>query len=169
MARQQASRFGTYWKHEHGRYRVEYNGTHVHGRREGFGVFFNDQGERYEGEWLNSKRHGRGRQTIGGRFDGVGADVYEGDWVMDRKTGRGVMQYANGDCYSGGWLDDEKHGEGTHFYEEKQTRYDGVWREGRRGAGRTPPWRTATCPRSFFRGSDCCDRTRWTRTRAPSA
>ena len=56
--------------------------------------------------------------------------MYEGDWVMDRKTGRGVMQYANGDCYSGGWVDDEKHGEGTHFYEEKQTRYDGVWERG---------------------------------------
>jgi hypothetical protein len=50
--------FGTYWKHEAGKFRVEYNGTWVGGKKQGFGVFYNAAGERYEGEWAANKRWG---------------------------------------------------------------------------------------------------------------
>ena len=119
--------FGTYWRLDEGRYRVEYNGTWVENKKHGFGGFFNAKGERYEGEWFEGKLHGKGKQTYGGRFDGLGADVYDGEWVHGKRTGRGVMSWANGDAYEGQWEDDQKHGAGTHYYEEKRARYDGVW------------------------------------------
>lgn len=119
--------FGTYWKREAGKFRVEYNGTWVQGKKQGFGVHYNAAGERYEGEWLGNRRHGKGRQTFGGRLDGVGADVYEGDWAEGQRCGEGTMQYANGDVFRGRWREDDKHGAGTYYYEVKQTRYDGVW------------------------------------------
>ena len=84
-------------------------------------------GVTYEGSLENCKRHGRGKQTYGGRFDGLGADVFDGDWVEGKRTGFGVMQLANGDCYEGEWTDDVKHGKGVFYYEAKGTRYDGVW------------------------------------------
>ena len=126
--------FGTYFKLERGRHRVEYHGTFVEGKREGFGVFFSPEGERYEGEWTASKRHGRGRQTFapkpGDDPDLPGADVYEGDWVMDERTGSGVMRYANGDVWTGEWVKGEKHGAGTFFNMQNRTRYEGVWERG---------------------------------------
>ena len=145
MARQQASRFRDAG-HEHGRHRVEYNGR-VHGRREGFRVFFGDQGGRYEGEWLNSKRHGRGRQTIGGRFDGVGADVYEGDWVMDRRRAGGDAVRQRGLLlWAVGWIREARQAR-TRRSRRDTTGYG----RGTPRCGTYAPWRTATCPRSFFR------------------
>jgi hypothetical protein len=48
---------------------------------QGDGVFFDDDGNSYEGEWMDGKRHGRGRAVYGGRaVDGFGGDVYEGHW-----------------------------------------------------------------------------------------
>ena len=66
-------------------------------------------------EWTNGaypdERHGKGRQTFGGRIDGMGADVYEGDWADGQRCGEGTMQYANGDVFQGCWDEDDKHGE----------------------------------------------------------
>ena len=58
-----------------------------------------------------TSRHGKGRQTFGGRIDGMGADVYEGDWADGKRCGEGTMQYANGDVFQGCWDEDDKHGE----------------------------------------------------------
>jgi hypothetical protein len=50
------------------------------------------------------KRHGKGRQTYGGRPpDGFGGDIYEGDWVRDMREGKGTLSLANGDVYQGDW------------------------------------------------------------------
>ena len=98
---------------------------------QGFGVFWSKTGDRYEGEWLQGRRHGQGRQTYGGRFpDGFGGDVYEGDWVQDKRDGHGVMQMANGDCFEGEWAGDLKHGRGTFFYQLHGGVYEGIWAEG---------------------------------------
>ena len=60
---------------------------------QGFGVIWSKTGDRYEGEWQEGKRNGKGRQTYGGRFpDGFGGDVYEGDWLHDKRHGQGVFQ-----------------------------------------------------------------------------
>jgi hypothetical protein len=54
--------------------------------RQGHGTFFADDGDTYEGEWHNGKRHGKGRAVYGGRpVDGFGGDVYEGYFENDVK------------------------------------------------------------------------------------
>ena len=137
----------------------------MEGKREGFGVFFSPEGERYEGEWTASKRHGRGRQTFapkpGDDPDLPGADVYEGDWVMDERTGSGVMRYANGDVWTGEWVKGEKHGAGTFFNMQNRTRYEGCGSAGRRGAGRTRRWRRERTRRCSCRRSSSRTRGRW--------
>ena len=130
---------GTYWKHENGRYRVRYTGMWENDKYHGQGVYYNKKGERYEGDWANGKRNGKGRQTYGGRFDGLNADVYEGDWVENQRSGVGTLFHANGDKFEGGWLADLKHGTGSFFYAATHKRYDGVWKEG------TPTSGTYTC------------------------
>lgn len=53
---------------------------------QGHGTFFCDNGDTYEGEWHNGRRHGKGRAVYGGRpIDGFGGDVYEGYFEDDVK------------------------------------------------------------------------------------
>lgn len=55
--------------------------THLH---QGHGTLFESNGDSYEGDWVNGRRHGRGRAVYGGRpVDGFGGDVYEGHWEDD--------------------------------------------------------------------------------------
>ena len=41
-------------------------------------------GDRYEGEWLADKKHGRGKYT-----HALTDDIYDGEWVQDQKHGKG--------------------------------------------------------------------------------
>ena len=69
-------------------------------------------GDNYEGEWLNDRRHGQGKQQYvearisrsvsvirAGRYT-VGG-VYDGAWAYDKRNGQGTMVYRNGDKYTG--------------------------------------------------------------------
>jgi hypothetical protein len=78
-------------------------------------------GDIYEGEWLNDKKHGQGKMTY------ANGDIYYGDWKNDKKHGQGIMAYVNADyVYEGGWLNDKKHGQGIMVYANGDV-YDGDW------------------------------------------
>ncbi len=93
-------------------------------------------GDVYEGDYVNGKKHGNGiyrwNKEVGGALykgnysegerNGVGLMVfpdgskYHGAFVKGKRTGLGVLVYANGDYYKGEWLDDAKHGLGEYGY-----------------------------------------------------
>jgi hypothetical protein len=50
-------------------------------------------GSRYEGEWKNMKKHGKGM------YQYANGDKYIGDWIDDRRTGQGVFTWINGNRY----------------------------------------------------------------------
>jgi hypothetical protein len=56
---------------------------------QGSGVYFDDEGSSYEGEFLAGMRHGRGRAVAAtlddSAGDGGGGDVYEGCWLHDKR------------------------------------------------------------------------------------
>jgi hypothetical protein len=57
-------------------------------------------GERYEGEWLDGRKHGSGKmQYVDGR-------AYIGAWVNDKKSGAGVMTWPNGRTCNSIWTND---------------------------------------------------------------
>lgn len=47
------------------------------------GTFYYGNGERYVGEILNDKRHGKGKLYY------PNGDIYDGDWENDQKVGQG--------------------------------------------------------------------------------
>nr|ADD95793.1 hypothetical protein [uncultured organism MedDCM-OCT-S08-C288] len=80
---------------------------------------------KYEGEYLDGKRHGSGTMVFP---DG---SVYEGDWARDAREGEGLYTYPSGDMYAGHWKSNLKHGEGTYLYESNQDSHlRGTWKDG---------------------------------------
>ena len=65
-------------------------------------MFAYQNGNRYEGQWLDDKRHGRGQFIC--QLDGTS---YDGEFAHGRKEGRGILKFANGHILSGTW----QHGE----------------------------------------------------------
>lgn len=79
----------------------------------------------YRGHLENGKRHGTGRQV----FDDDG-EVYEGQWLDDCMSGQGVYRYVDGGMYDGEWFDDQQHGYGVSQFPDGE-KYEGHWHEGK--------------------------------------
>ena len=62
-------------------------------------------GDVYEGEYVNEKKHGKGKYTS------ANGDVYEGDFVEGKKCGQGVFTYSSGNVYSGEYKDGKQNGQ----------------------------------------------------------
>ena len=82
--------------------------------KEGFGIQFYKNGDKYEGMWAVDKRHGQGTywRNEGGKL----RREYTGDWFEDRMHGRGTFFYKNGDRYDGYWVNGLPQGEGRMIY-----------------------------------------------------
>lgn len=95
----------------------------------------------YEGDMLNSHRHGRGVCLYN---NGI---LYEGDWRRDKEHGQGTLMTADRKrlVYKGEWERGRMHGIGTYFYGDSKvqqqqvgggSRYEGEFKENfRHGTG----------------------------------
>ena len=69
---------------------------------EGKGIFYGDNGDRYEGEWRNNKPEGKGIYYYNKEpFKG------EGDHRNGKKEGKGIYYYNNGDRTMGDYYNDK--------------------------------------------------------------
>lgn len=91
---------------------------------------FND-GDVYDGWWIDGLKHGMGRQiSKDGIYLGLWTNdekscgtqlypdgsIYVGQWFNGVQWGRGYMKYADGSQYEGQWVKNKHHGHGTLFY-----------------------------------------------------
>ena len=70
------------------------------------GTYTYTDGDIYEGEFKDGKRHGKGKYTF------KNGDIYEGEFKNGAKHGKGKYTSANGTIYDGDWENGEKHGQG---------------------------------------------------------
>jgi hypothetical protein len=129
-----------------------YKGSWNHDQKEGFGVQVNPNNTKYEGEWQNSKYHGRGtlwvrkgkaynRQYVGdwsnGDMEGQGVyyyedgSIYKGGWLKNGKSGEGRLDYPHGDHYTGEWANNLQEGFGAMSYANGNI-YEGLWVQGKK-------------------------------------
>jgi hypothetical protein len=77
-------------------------------------------GDRYEGEFVNGKFHGKGIYIS---YTGA---KYEGDFILGKYHGYGVINFPDGSKHSGEWKSGNRHGKGTLLHKDG-TRFDGQW------------------------------------------
>jgi len=94
--------------------RKRYIGQVLNGIPEGKGTMHWNNGDRYEGEWKNNKKEGRGIYYLGdGEFKG---DRYEGDYKNGKAEEKGIYYYANGDRYEGEFKNGKREGKGIYYF-----------------------------------------------------
>lgn len=119
----------------------------------GTGTFlYGVEGDRYEGEFFDDKKHGQGKYTFAngnfytgafhvdkrhgkGRYSWMCGDLYDGEWRDGKMHGSGVTVYSNGNKYEGEFVDDRREGRGKLTCVDGLS-YDGTWLQNmRHGSG----------------------------------
>ena len=110
-----------------------YEGDWVNDKRHGKGNRFYENGNlKYEGDWVNDRSEGKGKEY----YENGGLE-YEGDWMSDNREGKGKQYYKNGDWYDGDWVNDKREGKGKYYYENSKLKYEGNWiSDNREGEGK---------------------------------
>ena len=125
-----------------------YEGEFLNGKKNGYGIFFNNNGDRYEGNWSNGWINGYGTyyfrdgniyqgyflkaiKTGKGKFYWSDGNRYDGDWLNDERTGKGKFYWSDGNRYEGEFLNGKKNGYGIYYWSNGD-RYDGYWLNGKR-------------------------------------
>jgi len=109
------------WKREGG---GEYfKGEFIKGKICGNGKFTFSDGSYYDGNWLDNKKHGYGKEkNMQGSSmawdteDREYMGIYEGEFIDGKRQGQGKQLFMNGDIYEGSWLKNRKHGKGKFIY-----------------------------------------------------
>ena len=104
----------------------KYEGEWDNDVRRGRGSSAYTDGSSYTGEWFNDNREGVGKLL----FDN--GDYYDGNWLRNNKHGygKGVHHFPNGDKYEGEWLNDYFHGQGMNYHDGSI--YSGTWEQSKR-------------------------------------
>lgn len=100
-----------------------YEGDFRENKREGRGILFKADGSRYEGEFKNDLPEGHGVSYLPG-----GATI-EAEFKNGLANGFGVVLMASGGRYLGGFRNGMYDGRGT-FITHDNIRFDGEWHEG---------------------------------------
>ena len=108
LPRCQGDYFAGYWSNCFGTARFpngeRYEGEFRDDKRNGRGTFYHASGDRYEGEFRDDKRNGRGTYSFlaDNQFKG---DRYEGEFRDSKYNGLGTYYRANGKVTTGFWQD----------------------------------------------------------------
>ncbi|WP_350285853.1 hypothetical protein [uncultured Croceitalea sp.] len=102
---------------------LHYVGQVKHKKANGIGIALLDTGSRYEGEWLDNQRHGKGS------FYWPDGEHYEGAYENDKRNGLGTYYWPNGEKYVGFWKDDKRNGHGEFYGTDGSVVTSGTWKD----------------------------------------
>jgi hypothetical protein len=77
-------------------------------------------GDRYERQFLDSKRGGNGTHYF------ASGEKYTGEWMNDSMNGQGILTWSNDNRYVGQFQGGRRSGKGTHYFASGNN-YTGEW------------------------------------------
>ena len=98
-----------------------------------YGEFSYNDGTKYQGQWLNSKRNGQGTYYF------VNGDKYIGQWVSGIMEGQATYIWRDGSKYIGQYKNDKRNGYGTYYNANGSINQQGMWKDGDIIKGQTTP------------------------------
>ncbi len=101
-----------------------YRGDWHYGKKQGRGTYMRSDGTKYEGEYVDDRKEGKGRCSW------ANGNVYVGAWSGGIQQGSGVLTCPDGRRYEGEWVQGKQHGRGFFTTGDTGSTYDGMWREG---------------------------------------
>jgi len=104
---------------------TRYEGEFVNNKKHGNGKIQMSNGTTYEGEWENDTMSGRGKIVFTNSF----YHKYKGEFHNGQMHGTGIMHMTNGDKYEGQWDNGQMHGTGTLTFANGD-KYIGEFRDG---------------------------------------
>ena len=108
-----------------------YEGIIINNKREIKGIMYYKNGSKYEGEYKNDKKQGKGIFTSQNYNNPNLIGIkYEGEFNNDKIEGYGIGTYTSGDKYEGEWKDNKQYGRGTLIY-KGGGKYIGEWKNGK--------------------------------------
>ena len=136
----------TGWGRECRRNQETIEGRFVNGLVNGKGIFWDNKGDKYVGDFVDSRKHGKGEFTsktikyIGdfnnNKMDGKGkikflqeGHEYEGQFYKNQLHGIGIFKWNNGDEYKGEMQDGKMHGMGKYTFKNGLI-YEGRYKNG---------------------------------------
>ena len=105
----------------------EYTGELVDGVRQGYGVFKFSNYDIYDGDWEAGKMYGKGFYKFYDPIKDKYASKYEGDFNNGMREGKGKMTYANHDVYVGSWQNNQRTGNGICWFGSGDV-FQGIWK-----------------------------------------
>lgn len=94
--------------------------------------------------------------TGSGTWKFSNGDKYEGQWVDSKMHGFGKYDFANGDRYNGGFHDNKRDGSGTYVWKDKGI-YKGQWKADKREGSGTFKWTNSATYIGFWRDDQIID------------
>jgi hypothetical protein len=143
----------TGWGRESRRNGEMLEGRFTNGRVNGKGIFLTVKGNKYVGDFVNNKLHGKGKLTTkhiqysgefkNNKMDGKGKMIfnnghqYEGEFRDNEINGKGKFTWQNGDVYEGMMLRGKMNGYGKYTYAANGQIFEGQFVNGvKRGDGK---------------------------------
>ena len=74
---------------------LQYVGTYKEDRRDGQGIYYHKNGDKYDGEWSRGRCHGQGKFTY------ANGSEYDGEFVDGKMHGQGKYTWPDGGYYEG--------------------------------------------------------------------
>ena len=83
---------------------------------------------RFEGEYLNGKRNGKGKE-----YNFCGSLLFEGEYLNGLKNGKGKEYHDNGKLkFEGEYLNGKRNGKGKDYYWDGELMFEGEFLNGKR-------------------------------------
>lgn len=102
-----------------------YEGEFVNDKAEGYGTYVNNKGCEYVGSWKDNLMNGNGKMKWKNNNE-----EYEGEFVNGRMNGKGRFMFKDGSVYVGEFVDDKIQGKGIKTWPNKMV-YQGEFKDGK--------------------------------------